>query len=245
MQLQDQIALVTGGSRGIGRAIAMRLAEEGATVVATARDPERVKAWASDTRVSDRIIPAALEVTDQAAIESLIDSTVEDHGRLDILVNNAGITRDTLVMSMDDEQWDDVIDTNLKSAFWTTRAAVRQMIRARKGRIINITSVSGLMGNPGQANYAAAKAGMVGLTKSVAKEIAKRGVTCNAVAPGFIQTDMTEVLPDKLKDQVKQLIPMQRMGEAREIADVVAFLAGPGSSYVTGQVLVVDGGLHT
>jgi 3-oxoacyl-[acyl-carrier protein] reductase len=245
MQLQDQIALVTGGSRGIGRAIALRLAEDGATVIATARDPEKVKAWAGDTLVSERIIPAALEVTDQAAIEALIDKIADEHGRLDILCNNAGITRDTLVMSMENEQWDDVVNTNLRSAFWTTRAAVRQMIRARKGRIINITSVSGLMGNPGQANYAAAKAGMVGLTKSVAKEIAKRGVTCNAVAPGFIQTDMTEVLPDKLKDQVKQLIPMQRMGEPREIADVVAFIAGPGSSYITGQVFVVDGGLHT
>lgn len=245
MQLQDQIALVTGGSRGIGRAIALRLAEEGATVIATGRNPDSVKAWASDTPVADRIVPAALEVTDKDAIEALIEKLATDHNKLDILVNNAGITRDTLVMSMEDDQWQDVIDTNLRSAFWTTRAAVRQMIRARHGRIINITSVSGLMGNPGQANYAAAKAGMVGLTKSVAKEIAKRGVTCNAVAPGFIQTDMTEVLPDKLKDQVKQIIPMQRMGEAREIADAVTFLAGPGSSYITGQVLVVDGGLHT
>jgi 3-oxoacyl-[acyl-carrier protein] reductase len=246
MLLQDQIALVTGASRGIGRAIAQALAEQGATVVATARDPQRVSEWVAETpSVEDRIKPAALEVTDKAALEALIDDIVESHGRLDVLVNNAGITRDTLVMSMDDEQWDDVLATNLRSAFWSTRAAIRHMIRARRGRIINITSVSGLMGNPGQANYAAAKAGMVGLTKSVAKEVAKRGVTCNAVAPGFIATDMTDVLPDKLKDQVKQLIPMQRMGQAREIADAVAFLAGPGASYITGQVLVVDGGLHT
>jgi 3-oxoacyl-[acyl-carrier protein] reductase len=243
--LQDQVAIVTGASRGIGRAIALALAEHGATVIATARDEARVREWAADAGpAAARLVPTTLDVTDRDAVARLVDEVSTRYGRIDILVNNAGITRDTLLMSMSDEDFDDVLNTNLRAAFWTTRAVCRHMVRARRGRIINIASVSGLMGNPGQANYSAAKAGLVGMTKSVAKELAKRGVTCNAVAPGFIDTDMTHVLPDKLKDQVKTLIPAQRFGQPHEIAAAVSFLAGPGADYITGQVLVVDGGLH-
>ena len=241
--LQGEIALVTGASRGIGAAIADLLAAKGATVIGTATTEggataigERLKAQGGHGRV--------LNVTDGASVEALIEAIAKESGPVSILVNNAGITRDNLLMRMKDEDWNAVLETNLSSIFRTSKAVLRGMMKARRGRIINIASVIGVTGNAGQANYAAAKAGIIGFSKSMAREIGSRGITVNVVAPGFIETDMTRDLPEEAKARMLADIALGRLGSPRDIAEAVAFLASPAAAYITGETLHVNGGLH-
>lgn len=242
--LTDKIALVTGAGRGIGRAIAHRFAEEGAKVAVVSRTLENATKVAEEIRAKGGVSWAfALDVSDPTTIESEIPKILAEIEHVDILVNNAGVTRDGLLMRMSIDDWDAVIDTNLRSAFVMIKALSRQFAKRRSGSIINVASVVGLMGNVGQANYAASKAGLFGLTKTVAKELAGRGVTCNAIAPGFIATDMTDTLPDKVKDEAKSHIPLGRFGAAEDVASAAAYLAGPGGAYLTGHILTVDGGM--
>jgi len=244
VDLSGQVALVTGASRGIGKAIALALGKAGAKVACIARNEEKLKETAAEIAAAGGTATVhSCDVVDSAAVQQAVDAVVADGGRLDIVVNNAGITRDTLVPRMSDEEWDDVIATNLRSVFLFTRAATQVMMRQRSGRIINISSVSGIMGNPGQANYSASKAGIIGLTQTVAREIAGRKVTVNAICPGFIATEMTDALGPMVQEEAKKRIPAKRLGEAEEIADAVLYLASDSASYITGQVLVVDGGL--
>ncbi len=241
---EKRVALVTGGSRGIGAAIVRRLAEDGMHVVAIARNSEKLEQVCAQIAATGGTAEAvACDVADFKALAAAVESAAERLGRLDVLVNNAGITKDGLLLRMDDEDFDSVIATNLKAAFVTIRAAARPMMRAKSGRIVNISSVSGVAGNAGQANYAASKAGIIGLSKSVAKELAGKNITCNVVAPGFITTDMTDVLNDQIKEAVKNFIPLKRFGTPEEVAAVVSFLAGKDANYVTGQVICVDGGM--
>lgn len=243
--LDNQIAIVTGASRGIGRAIALELARQGAIVIGTATGESGADAITEAFRtagVNGR--GAVLNVNDAAALEALIDGVVKEFGALNVLVNNAGITQDQLAMRMKDEDWDAVIDTNLKSVFRLSRAVLRPMMKARGGRIINITSVVGSAGNPGQVNYAAAKAGVAGMTRALAREIGSRGITVNCVAPGFIDTDMTKGLPEEQQTALKSQIPLGRLGSPDDIAHAVAFLASPQAGYITGTTLHVNGGMY-
>ena len=243
--LDNQAAIVTGASRGIGRAIALELARQGATVIGTATSEAGAQAiTAAFEAAGVKGRGAVLNVNDAAAAEALIDATVKEFGGLAILVNNAGITQDNLAMRMKDDEWDSVIDTNLKSVFRLSRAVLRPMMKARTGRIINITSVVGSSGNPGQANYAAAKAGVAGMTRALAREIGSRGITVNCVAPGFIDTDMTKDLPAEQQAALKQQIPLGRLGSPEDIAHAVVFLASPQAGYITGTTLHVNGGMY-
>ena len=242
VELRGQVALVTGGSRGIGLAIAEELANAGAKVAVVARDEARAQA-AAEGLPGEGHRGYGCDVADAEAVNALVKRVEEELGSLDVLVNNAGVTRDNLLMRIKDDDWDAVLDTNLRGVFNTIRAASRGMMKRRQGRVINITSVVGITGNKGQSNYAASKAGVIGLTKAVAKELASRGVLVNAVAPGYIETDMTADLPEAARDALMGQIALGRLGRPQDIAPAVRFLAGPGAQYITGQVLVVDGGM--
>jgi 3-oxoacyl-[acyl-carrier protein] reductase len=243
-QLANQIAVVTGAGRGIGRAIALKFAAAGADIVCVSRTMANAEAVAGEVRALGRKAWArAVDVADAAAVKAAADTILAEAGRVDILVNNAGVTRDGLLMRMSDADWDTVINTNLKGAFLFTRAFSRALLKQRSGRIINISSVIGLIGNAGQCNYAASKAGLLGLTKAAAKEFAPRGVTVNALAPGFIETDMTAALPAEMKAELLKSIPLNSLGRPEDVAEGALFLAGPGARYITGQVLAIDGGM--
>lgn len=243
-QLENQIAVVTGAGRGIGRAIALKFANEGADVVCVSRTAENSEKVANEVRALGRKAWAhAVDVSNGAAVSEAGEKILAEAGRVDILINNAGVTKDGLLMRMSEEDWDTVLDTNLKGAFLFTKAFTRALIKQRSGRIINVASIIGLIGNAGQCNYAASKAALIGFTKSVARELASRGITVNALAPGFIETDMTSVLNEEIRAELLKKIPLNSFGQAEDIANAALFLASPAARYITGQVLTVDGGM--
>ena len=244
--LNGKIVLVTGATRGIGKATALTLGSAGATVIGTATTEvgaDNISKFFADNKISGKGMK--LDVTDNEQVSNLVKNIGEDFGPVDVLVNNAGITRDNILLRMKEDEWEDIINTNLSSLYKMSKSVLRGMIKKRSGRIISITSVVGAMGNAGQSNYAAAKAGMIGFTKSLAREVGVRGITVNAVAPGFIETDMTSNLPDEQKEALASQIPMGRLGTPDEVANAVLFLAGDGGSYITGQTLHVNGGMYT
>jgi len=243
--LDGRVAIVTGGTRGIGAAIAALLAERGASVVVSGRDADRVQSAVKAMEgLGGRVVGLAADATKREDADRLVDTAKQEFGRLDVVVNNAGVTRDTLLVRMKDEDWDHVMEVNLRGAFLMTRAAAKMMMRQRSGRIINIASTAGAMGNAGQVNYSAAKAGLIGFTKAAARELAHWSILVNAVAPGLIQTDMSAAIPETARQALLAQVPLGRIGTAREVAEVVRFLAEDGASYVTGQVFHVNGGLY-
>jgi 3-oxoacyl-[acyl-carrier protein] reductase len=243
-QLANQIAVVTGAGRGIGRAIALKFAAEGADVVCVSRTAENSEKVAGEVRALGRKAWAhAVDVADSASVNAATEKILAEAGRVDILVNNAGVTRDGLLMRMSDADWDTVLDTNLKGAFLVTKAFSRTMLKQRAGRIINVASVIGLIGNAGQSNYSASKAGLIGFTKSMARELGSRSITVNAIAPGFIETDMTADIKPEMKTEMLKQIPLGNFGQAEDVANAALFLASPAARYITGQVLTVDGGM--
>ncbi|MGB6042771.1 MAG: 3-oxoacyl-[acyl-carrier-protein] reductase [Pirellulales bacterium] len=244
VDLSGKVAVVTGASQGLGQNMSLRLAACGAKVACIARNQEKLAATVAAIEDAGGTAEAfACDVTDGASVDKVVETVLENWERLDILVNNAGVTRDTLVPRMSDEDWDTVLDTNLRGAFLFTRAVTRPMMQQRYGRIINVSSVSGLMGNPGQANYSASKAGLIGLTRTVARELGKRKVTVNAIAPGFIETDMARALGETILGEAKKRIPANRLGQASEVSDLVAFLASDAAAYITGATITIDGGM--
>jgi 3-oxoacyl-[acyl-carrier protein] reductase len=245
MDLSDKVAIVTGSGRGIGRTIALKLAEAGASVVVNdVGDMAPAEEVAGEIRRLDQdSLVVTADVTQSNEVADLVDATVEKYGKVDILVNNAGITRDQLIMRMSDDDWDKVLEVNLKSVFLCSKAVLRHMMKQRWGRIVNISSIVGLIGNPGQANYSSSKAGIIGLTRTIAKEVASRGITANAIAPGFIDTPMTQQLPEERRQALMEQVPLGFLGTPRDVAEAVAFLVSEEARYITGQVLTVDGGI--
>ena len=245
MELKEKVALVTGAAQGIGKAVALMLARHGADVIVADVNLEKAVETAKEVEASSRAAMAVnVDVTRLSDVEQVVESVLGRFGKIDILINNAGIARDKLILRMTEEDWDAVLDVNLKGTFNCTKAVIKHMSKQRSGKIVNIASVVGEMGNAGQANYSASKAGVIGLTKTIAREFAQRGINVNAIAPGYIQTPMTDVLPDKAKEQLKRMIPMERLGQPEDVAHAVFFLVSEASSYITGQVLKVNGGIY-
>jgi 3-oxoacyl-[acyl-carrier protein] reductase len=245
LKLKDKVALVTGAAQGIGRAVALILARNGAGVVVSDINLEKAEETAREIEaIGPKAMAVRVNVANPGEVEGMVDAVLERFSRIDILVNNAGIARDKLILRMTEEDWDAVLSINLKGTFNCTKAVVKQMSKQRSGKIVNIASVSGEMGNPGQANYSASKAGVIGFTKTIAREFAQRGINVNAIAPGYIQTPMTEALPEKAKEELKRMIPMERLGQPEDVAEAVLFLVSESSSYITGHVLNVNGGIY-
>ena len=245
LKLKDRVALVTGGAQGIGKAVALLLARNGADVVISDINLEKAEETAKEIETIGRKASAIkVDVANLDQVESMVETILQQFGHVDILINNAGITRDKLILRMTEEEWDAVLNINLKGTFNCTKAVVRHMSKQRRGKIVSIASVVGEMGNAGQANYAASKAGVIGFTKTIAREFAQRGINVNAIAPGYIETPMTEALPEKAKEELKRMIPMERLGKPEDVAEAVLFLVSEASSYITGQVLNVNGGIY-